>query len=78
MVEIFEDWLAYARQWETRAIKIDPTVHAHVFGRPAGTGAFHRILEIATQAPDVWVGTRSQMVDHFLQSLDTGGTHAGH
>ena len=75
MVEIFEDWLAYARQWETRAIKIDPTVHAHVFGRPAGTGAFHRILEIATSAPDVWVGTRSQMVDHFLHSLQAGGTH---
>jgi hypothetical protein len=50
-------------------------VHAHVFGRPAGTGAFHRILEIATSAPDVWVGTRSQMVDHFLHSLQAGGTH---
>ena len=70
MVEIFEDWLDYVREWETRAIKIDPTVHAHVFGRPAGTGAFHKILEIATNADDVWVGTRSEMVDHFLTSIN--------
>jgi hypothetical protein len=69
MVEIFEDWLNYVRKWETRAIKIDPTVHAHVFGRPAGTGAFQRILEIATAADDVWIGTRSEMVEHFLNSL---------
>jgi peptidoglycan/xylan/chitin deacetylase (PgdA/CDA1 family) len=69
MVEIFEDWLSYARAWETRAIKIDPTVHAHVFGRPAGAGAFQNILEIATKAEDVWVGTRSEMVEHFLASL---------
>ena len=69
MVEIFEDWLNYVRAWETRAIKIDPTVHAHVFGRPAGAGAFQNILEIATKAEDVWVGTRSEMVEHFLASL---------
>jgi peptidoglycan/xylan/chitin deacetylase (PgdA/CDA1 family) len=66
MVEIFEDWLNYVRAWETRAIKIDPTVHAHVFGRPAGAGAFQNILEIATKADDVWIGTRSEMVEHFL------------
>jgi peptidoglycan/xylan/chitin deacetylase (PgdA/CDA1 family) len=69
MVEIFEDWLSYVRAWETRAIKIDPTVHAHVFGRPAGAGAFQNILEIATKADDVWIGTRSEMVEHFLASL---------
>ena len=69
MVEIFEDWLNYVRAWENRAIKIDPTVHAHVFGRPAGAGAFQNILEIATKADDVWIGTRSEMVEHFLTSL---------
>jgi peptidoglycan/xylan/chitin deacetylase (PgdA/CDA1 family) len=69
MVDIFEDWLNYVRAWETRAIKIDPTVHAHVFGRPAGAGAFQNILEIATKAGDVWIGTRSEMVEHFLASL---------
>jgi peptidoglycan/xylan/chitin deacetylase (PgdA/CDA1 family) len=69
MVEIFEDWLDYVRIWEKRAIKIDPTVHAHVFGRPAGAGAFQKILEIATSADDVWIGTRSEMVEHFLKSL---------
>ena len=69
MVEIFQDWLDYVRVWETRAIKIDPTVHAHVFGRPAGAGAFQNILEIATKADDVWIGTRSEMVEHFLASL---------
>ena len=70
MVDIFNDWLDYVRKYETRANKIDPTVHAHVFGRPAGAGAFVRILEICTQAPDVWVATRSQMVEHFLASID--------
>ena len=69
MVEIFQDWLDYVRVWEKRAIKIDPTVHAHVFGRPAGAGAFQKILEIATSADDVWIGTRSEMVEHFLKSL---------
>ena len=69
MVEIFQDWLDYVRVWEKRAIKIDPTVHAHVFGRPAGAGAFQKILEIATSADDVWIGTRSEMVEHFLSSL---------
>jgi hypothetical protein len=71
MVEIFEDWLDYVRKWEKGACKIDPTVHAHVFGRPAGAGAFQRILEIATAADDIWIGTRSQMVEHFLSSLNT-------
>lgn len=70
MVEIFEDWLNYVRVWEKGAIKIDPTVHAHVFGRPAGTGAFHRILEIATSADDLWIGTRTEMVEHFLKYLN--------
>lgn len=69
MVEIFEDWLEYVRKYEKEAIKIDPTVHAHVFGRPAGTGAFQKILEIATAADDVWIGTRSQMVEHFLTKI---------
>jgi peptidoglycan/xylan/chitin deacetylase (PgdA/CDA1 family) len=69
MVEIFQDWLDYVRVWEKRAIKIDPTVHAHVFGRPAGAGAFQKILEIATSAEDVWIGTRTEMVEHFLRSL---------
>lgn len=70
MVEIFEDWLNYVRVWEKGAIKIDPTVHAHVFGRPAGTGAFHRILEITTSADDLWIGTRTEMVEHFLKYLN--------
>jgi len=69
MVGIFEEWLAYVRKYETRANKIDPTVHAHVFGRPAGTGAFQRILEIVNASDDIWVGTRSQMVEHFLKSI---------
>jgi hypothetical protein len=38
MVEMFEDWLTYVRKHEHEA-KIDPTIHTHVFARPAGIWA---------------------------------------
>jgi peptidoglycan/xylan/chitin deacetylase (PgdA/CDA1 family) len=69
LVDTFQDFLDYARKWETRACKMDPTVHAHVYGRPTGASAFHRILEIATAADDVWIGTRTEMAEHFLKSI---------
>ncbi len=69
MVGIFEDWLSYVRQWEETPLKIDPTVHAHVCGRPAGMAAFQRLLEIATAADDIWIGTRTELAEHFLAAL---------
>ncbi len=69
MLEIFEDWLAYARKHEKAAARLDPTIHSHVFGRPLGMSVFRKMLEIATAADDVWVGTRSEAVKHILAQM---------
>lgn len=63
MVEMFEDWLNYVRKYEHEA-KIDPTIHTHVFGRPAGIWAYDRIIEIAKAAGDIWIATRSEAAAH--------------
>ena len=47
MLEIFQDWLDYARKYEQGAARIDPTIHSHVFGRPVGMAVFQRMIEIA-------------------------------
>lgn len=63
MVDMFEDWLKYVRKYEHEA-KIDPTIHAHVFGQPAGIWAYDRIIEIANEAKDIWIATRSEAAAH--------------
>ncbi len=68
-VENFEAWLEYARKREKGACKIDPTVHAHVFGRPAGTWAFERVMEIARKSKDIWIGTRAEVAAHVRKVL---------
>jgi peptidoglycan/xylan/chitin deacetylase (PgdA/CDA1 family) len=65
MIEMFEDWLHYVRTRETEAARVDPTIHSHVFGRVPGILAFERLMEIAVQAPDIWVGTRTEAVTHL-------------
>jgi peptidoglycan/xylan/chitin deacetylase (PgdA/CDA1 family) len=66
MLEIFQDWLDYARKYEQGAARIDPTIHSHVFGRPVGMAVFQRMIEIAKQADDIWIGTRSEAVKYIL------------
>ena len=66
MLEIFQDWLDYARKYEQGAARIDPTIHSHVFGRPVGMSVFQRMIEIAKAAEDIWVGTRSEAVKYIL------------
>lgn len=68
-VENFRQWLAYARRRERGACKTDPTIHAHVFGRPAGIWAFERVLQIARRSRDVWIGTRAQVAAHVREVL---------
>jgi peptidoglycan/xylan/chitin deacetylase (PgdA/CDA1 family) len=70
-VENFEGFLKYARKREKGASKIDPAVHAHVFGRPAGTWAFERVMEIAKKTKEVWVGTRAEAAAHVRKVLKT-------
>jgi hypothetical protein len=69
MLEMFEDWLAYARTYERGAARMDPAIHTHVFGRPAGMAVFQRIMEIAKAADDIWIGTRSQAAAHLRATL---------
>jgi peptidoglycan/xylan/chitin deacetylase (PgdA/CDA1 family) len=68
-VENFEGWLNYVRKREKGAAKIDPTVHAHCFGRPAGMWAFERVMEIARKSKDVWIGTRAEAAAHVRKVL---------
>lgn len=52
-----------ALEREDGPMHIDVTVHAHYFGRPAGAWVYDAILADATANSDVWIGTRSQVVD---------------
>ena len=65
MLQVFEGTFARL-QMEERATSIDVTVHAHVFGRPAGAWVYERILERVSRMPQVWVATRSEIADHVL------------
>ncbi len=68
-LEIFEDWLAAARNRETGPVRMDPAVHAHVFGRQPGLAFYERVMEIAKAADDIWIGTRGEAVAHFLKAV---------
>lgn len=68
-VEIFEDWLESARKRETGAVRMDPAIHTHVFGRQPGLSMYERVIEIAKAADDVWIGTRSEAVEHARKFL---------
>jgi len=68
-VENFVEWLKHVRKREKGAVKIDPTVHAHCFGRPAGIWAFERCMEIAKKSKDVWIGTRGEAAQHVRKML---------
>lgn len=68
MFDIFEHWLQCARERETGPVRMDPAIHTHVFGRSPGLFVYERIIEVAKEADDVWIGTRSQAVAH-LKSL---------
>jgi peptidoglycan/xylan/chitin deacetylase (PgdA/CDA1 family) len=66
MLKIFEDWLDYARRYETGASCIDPTIHAHLFGRPAGMAVLQHMIEIAQAAEDLFISTQSGAVRYIL------------
>ncbi len=68
-LEIFEDWLGSVRERETGPVRIDPAIHAHVFGRQPGLSFYERVLEIAKAANDIWIGTRSEAVAHVRRTL---------
>ena len=69
MLEVFEDWLEYAREREKGAARVDPTIHSHCFGRPAGMAVFERIMELEKKSEDIWIGTRSEAAEHLRESV---------
>jgi peptidoglycan/xylan/chitin deacetylase (PgdA/CDA1 family) len=69
MLDLFDDWLRWAREREQGAVRIDPAVHAHVFGRPLGSAVYEELIERAKAAPDVWIGTRGEAVQHLREVL---------
>ena len=79
MLEVFDDTIGALREHEARAVSLDVTVHAHVFGRPSGAWVYERILQRVRDMRDVWVGTRSQIADHVLSSSSIPASDAsGH
>jgi hypothetical protein len=69
MLEVFEDWLDYARRYEKGAARMDPTIHSHVFGRPTGMSVFQKIIDVATAADDICIGTRSEVAASLLANV---------
>lgn len=65
MLEVYDDFFDYVRKYETGAVRIDPSIHAHVFGRISGIHVFDELLRRAKAADDVWIGTRKAAVEHL-------------
>ena len=70
MLEVFEDWLECARTREQGAVRMDPAIHSHVFTRQPGLGFYERIMEIARESDDIWIGTRSAAAAHLRSVLE--------
>lgn len=70
MLEMFDDWLDYVRKHENGAARIDPSIHAHVFGRVAGIHVFEQLIEKAKAADDIWIGTRQEAVAHLRAAVN--------
>jgi peptidoglycan/xylan/chitin deacetylase (PgdA/CDA1 family) len=70
MLEMFDDWMEYARHRETGASRIDPSIHAHVFGRITGIHVFEELIERVKAASDIWIGTRNEAVEHLRKLVE--------
>ncbi|NBY64566.1 MAG: polysaccharide deacetylase [Betaproteobacteria bacterium] len=66
LLELYEEWLEYARNVEPGPARIDPTIHAHVFGRPIGMSIFEKMISSANNSQDIWIGTRGGAVNYIL------------
>jgi peptidoglycan/xylan/chitin deacetylase (PgdA/CDA1 family) len=70
-VEMFEDALRHTLADPNDPIILDVLVHAHCYGRPACAWAFGEIAEKCAARDDIWLTTRGQIAEHFLQTLRT-------
>jgi peptidoglycan/xylan/chitin deacetylase (PgdA/CDA1 family) len=70
MLERVRDTLEDLRQaLPGQAVKLDVTVHAHVFGRPACIAVYDRIADLVLSSRDVWLGTRDAAVRHVRTAV---------
>ena len=54
---------------DDEAVMIDVTVHAHVYGRPAGAWAFEAIAAKVGAMDNVWLASRGEIATHVRQTL---------
>jgi len=66
-IRTFEGWLNYVLKYDGGAVKIDPSIHAHCYGRPGGIWALDRVMEIAQATNELWIGTRGEVAEHVRQ-----------
>ena len=69
LVEMFDQALGEMLRREREAVILDVTVHAHVYGRPAGAWAFEVIAEKLGGINDVWLATRGEIAARVRQAL---------
>jgi peptidoglycan/xylan/chitin deacetylase (PgdA/CDA1 family) len=71
MLESFNEVIDIARAGGDELRIIDVTSHAHIFGHHRGAYFYEKIVEQAMAAPDIWVGTRTEIADHVLSMANT-------
>jgi len=69
MLDVFQDTLDYLTKHKDEVEKQDVSIHAHVFGRPAGAWVYERLIEISKEHPDVWICTRGEAAAHVMANL---------
>jgi hypothetical protein len=67
MLQMFERMVARGLERGREPFIVDVTVHAHIFGRPAGDWVVERIAESTATNSALWTGTRAELAEHFLK-----------
>lgn len=69
MLELFDDWLDFVQRHEPGAVRLNPSIHGHVFGRLSGIGVFEELIRRARALDDTWIGRQGDAIRHLRQSL---------
>jgi len=69
MLELFDDWLDYVRRHERGAVRLNPSIHGHVFGRLSGIGVFEALIQRARDLDDAWIGRQGDAIAHLRATL---------
>lgn len=65
-VDSFDDALSHTLAEKEDTIIIDVLVHTHCYGRATSAWAYDEIARKCAGRDDIWIATRTQIVDHFL------------